>query len=219
MEEDHTLAGKGLDTDRLDGKVGLFGVSFDPLPSKEALLIKHRYLEAQALGNIPHSDYSDPYDFFSDTLPQAVFGKCHLLGKVSVPTWLQPKPQSTHLLLNYGSLVLYCQEPFVLWRSFSFCPKQPGGGRMVPAFIVAGLPAMMRHDEDPDSGLADRGGNGWQIVESSPTSLATPSTNGQSSAIAEEIIIRIYEEQSRPVPRIAIVRHFASPSDMRGRVA
>lgn len=96
---------KGLGTGRLDGRVGLFGIPFDPLPSKEALLIKHRYIEAQALGNIPHSNYSDPYDFFSDNLPPAVSGKCHHLGKVSIPTWLEPKPQSDDASkLNLDSL-------------------------------------------------------------------------------------------------------------------
>lgn len=91
---DHMLE-KGFDTDQLDRKVGLFGVPFDPLPSKEALIIKQRYIQAQALGNIAHPNYSDAYDFFSDNLPQAISGKCHLLGKVLIPTWLQPKPQPT----------------------------------------------------------------------------------------------------------------------------
>src|SRR3546814_4522244 len=39
------------------------------------------------------------------------------------------------------------------------------GVRMVPAFIVAGLPAMMRHDEHGDPGRSDRGGDRAQIVQ------------------------------------------------------
>lgn len=75
--------------------VSLFGVPFDPLPSKEGLLIKQMYMQAKALGKVPRINYSDPYDFFSDNLPQAVCGKYHLQGNVTIPTWLRPKPQHT----------------------------------------------------------------------------------------------------------------------------
>ena len=75
-------------------KVGLFGVGFDPLPSNQALLIKHAYIQAQALGKIASTDYLDPYAFFSNNLPRAVSGKFDLLGQVSIPTWLQPKPRA-----------------------------------------------------------------------------------------------------------------------------
>ena len=75
--------------------VGLFGVPFDPLPFKEALVIKQMYMQARALGKVARDNYADPYDIFSDNLPQAISGKCHLHGKVSIPTWLQPKPQPT----------------------------------------------------------------------------------------------------------------------------
>jgi arginase family enzyme len=75
-------------------KVGLFGVAFDPLPSKQALMIKQAYIQAQALGKIAQTDDLDPYAFFSNNLPEAVSGKFDLLGRVSIPTWLQPKPRA-----------------------------------------------------------------------------------------------------------------------------
>lgn len=84
-----------LEKDLLSGRVGLFGVSFDPLPSKEALLIKRAYMQAKTIGNIVCPNYSDPYDFFSDKLPQAISRKCDFLGKILIPTWLQPKPEFT----------------------------------------------------------------------------------------------------------------------------
>jgi len=99
------MAEKVLVTER-DGKVvGLFGVPFDPLPSKEALLIKQRYMQARAVSKVPRVDYLDPYDIFSNNLPQAISGKSHLHGKVSIPTWLRPKPwPSDASKLTLGSL-------------------------------------------------------------------------------------------------------------------
>ena len=94
---------KDSDTDQLGWKMGLFGVPFDPLPSKEALVIKHGLMRALALGNIAQDNYGDTYDFFSGNLPEVISRKCHLLGKVSIPTWLQPKPQpndASNLTLN-----------------------------------------------------------------------------------------------------------------------
>jgi len=80
----------------LKSKVCLFGVPFDGLPSKEALMIKHVYLKAKALGFQANKyNYMDPYDFFSANLPPKIYEKCHLYGKVPIPSWLQPKPQNT----------------------------------------------------------------------------------------------------------------------------
>jgi arginase family enzyme len=77
----------------MDRKIGLFGVPFDPLPSSEAIAIKHGYMRFQASGNVLKPNYMDPYDLFSENLPQAILGKIELLGKVKIPTWIQPKPQ------------------------------------------------------------------------------------------------------------------------------
>jgi len=74
-------------------EIGLFGVPFDPLPSREALAIKHRYMQALALGNVAYRNTLDPYDFFLESLPKPFSEKCRYLGKVSTPTWLQPRPQ------------------------------------------------------------------------------------------------------------------------------
>lgn len=76
----------------MEHKVGLFGAGFDPLPSRQALLIKHAYIQASVLGKIPPTDYQDPYVFFSNNLPQEISGKFDLLGRVSIPTWLESKP-------------------------------------------------------------------------------------------------------------------------------
>lgn len=76
----------------MEHKVGLFGVGFDPLPSKQALMIKHAYIQASVLGKIGPTDYKDPYAFFSNNLPQTLSGKFDLLGRVSIPTWLESKP-------------------------------------------------------------------------------------------------------------------------------
>jgi len=84
---------KDSDTARSGKKVGLFGVPLEPLPSMESLLIKKSYVRALTLGNMPQPDYRDPYDFLSNNLPEAVSGKYRLLGEVSVPVWLQPKPK------------------------------------------------------------------------------------------------------------------------------
>lgn len=73
--------------------IGLFGVPFDPLPLTQAVLVKQMYIQAKALGNIAPPDYQDPYAFFSDNLPHAVSGQLRLLGQVSIPTWLRPKPE------------------------------------------------------------------------------------------------------------------------------
>jgi hypothetical protein len=88
--------------------------------------------------------------------------------------------------------------------------------RMVPAFIVAGLPAMVRYDEYPDAGLADRGGDGPQIVEQPDLPGDVFDQRPELAPFGQEIIIGIDEEQGRPFLRIAVMGHFASPSEMRG---
>jgi arginase family enzyme len=90
----------------MEHEVGLFGVAFDPLPSNQALMIKHAYIQAQARGVLPSFDYSDPYAFFSDNLPRSVSGQFRLLGRVSIPTWVQPKPQASDAYeLTLGSFI------------------------------------------------------------------------------------------------------------------
>ena len=92
-------------------KVGLFGVGFDPLPSNQALLIKHAYIRAQALGKIAPPNYLDPYAFFSENLPRAISEKFDLLGQVSIPTWLQPKPRANDSFeLTLDSLIRFMKS-------------------------------------------------------------------------------------------------------------
>lgn len=79
--------------DQQGRKIGLFGVPFDPLPSSEGLAIKHRYMQALSLGNVEPRNTLDPYDFFLELLPAAFSEKSRCLGKVSIPSWLQPRPQ------------------------------------------------------------------------------------------------------------------------------
>ena len=64
---------------------------------------------------------------------------------------------------------------------------------MVPVFIVAGLPAAMRHDEDLDPGLANRGGDGSQIVEQSDFLGDAFDQRPELAALGQEIIIGIDE--------------------------
>ncbi len=89
-------------------KIGLFGVGLDPLPSNQALAIKHAYIQAKVLGKIAPTDYPDPYAFFSNNLPHAVSDKFGLLGQVSIPTWLQPKPRANDSFeLTLDSLIRF----------------------------------------------------------------------------------------------------------------
>lgn len=87
---------------------------------------------------------------------------------------------------------------------------------MIPVFILAGLPAMMRYDEDLNTGLANRGGDSSQIVEQPDFVGDASNQRPELAAIGQEIIIGIDEEQNCPVLRIVIVHHLTSPSDLRG---
>ncbi|MFC1862923.1 arginase family protein [Thermodesulfobacteriota bacterium] len=95
----------------MEQKVGLFGVGFDPLPSNQALAIKHAYIQAKVLGKIASTDYTDPYAFFSNNLPEAFSGRFDLLGQVSIPTWLQPKPRANDSFgLTLDSLIHFMKS-------------------------------------------------------------------------------------------------------------
>jgi arginase family enzyme len=92
----------------MEHKVGLFGAGFDPLPSNQALMIKHAYIQALVLGKIAPTDYQDPYAFFSNNLPQGISEKFDLLGRVSIPTWLQSKPRANDSFeLSLESLIRF----------------------------------------------------------------------------------------------------------------
>lgn len=95
----------------MEQKIGLFGVPFDPLPSNQALAIKHAYIQAYMLGKIAPTDYPDSYAFFSNNLPHEVSGKFDLLGQVSIPTWLQPKPRANDSFeLTLDSLIRFMKS-------------------------------------------------------------------------------------------------------------
>jgi len=71
---------------------------------------------------------------------------------------------------------------------------------------------MMRDDEYPDAGLADRGRDGPQVVEQPDFPGDAFDQRPELAPLAEEIIIGIDEEQGRPFLRIAVMRHVAAPS-------
>jgi arginase family enzyme len=74
-------------------RIGLFGVPLDPLPSKEALLIKRKYMEYCARNNVSSFGYLDPYSVLLDQLPTPISEASALFGSIPIPTWLQPKPR------------------------------------------------------------------------------------------------------------------------------
>ena len=71
----------------------------------------------------------------------------------------------------------------------------------------------MGYDKNLDAGLADRCGNGSQIVQQPDFFGDAFDQRPEVAAIGQEITLGINEEQGRPVPRIATVHHLTSPSD------
>lgn len=92
-------------------EIGLFGVPFDPTVSKESLLLKLAYIRAKMVGKVIYPDYMDPYDSLSENLPSNFSKKTFLLGKIQIPTWLQPKPTPADLdKLDFSSFASFMEN-------------------------------------------------------------------------------------------------------------
>ena len=77
---------------------------------------------------------------------------------------------------------------------------------------------MMRYDEYPDAGRADRCRDGSQVVEQPDFPGDTFDQRPELAAFGQKIIIGIDEEQCRPLLRIVVICHVASPFYRRGGV-
>src|SRR4029450_9633892 len=69
---------------------------------------------------------------------------------------------------------------------------------MLPAPIVSGLPAMMRHDEDLDVLLSDGRDDGLQVVDQTDLLRDLLDPGPQFTAFGEEVVIGIDEQQAGP---------------------
>jgi len=95
--------------------------------------------------------------------------------------------------------------PFTAPRAFRKEPPLPrrdlARARMVPAIIVADLPTMTRHDEHLNTGLADRGGDGSQIIEKPDLPGELPN-RCSSRMIASMLILLTFEKRDRGMGRV-----------------
>lgn len=75
-------------------QIKIFGAALDPLSSMERVNLKQAYLHHVRNRTFIKEGFEDPYDFVKDVAGQKILNR-HVkwLGKISIPSWLTPKPQ------------------------------------------------------------------------------------------------------------------------------
>jgi len=85
-------------------QIKIFGAALDPLSSVERVNLKQAYLHHMRNRTFCEERFEDPYDFVKDVAGEKVPNHyIKWLGKISIPSWLTPKPQrrdSTRLSVN-----------------------------------------------------------------------------------------------------------------------
>lgn len=128
--------------DSLQPKV--FGVALDVSDDEKSLRLKHAYMEARQRGML---DFDvDPYDALAPSLTNGN-QRIAAAGKVSIPTWLSPRPDSSDSLLVKKENM----ENFVSSGGLLQCAglvKQ-----YVAETILPGMPVMLGVDHSSTGGV------------------------------------------------------------------
>jgi arginase family enzyme len=79
------------------GEIKIYGAALDALPSWERLNLKRAYINHLRERPLIEEGFEDPYDFIKahtagDLAPN---DKVQWLGKISIPSWLAPKPKKS----------------------------------------------------------------------------------------------------------------------------
>ena len=77
------------------GEIKIFGAALDALPSSERVNLKRAYINHLRKGSLINEGFEDPYDFIKAHTAGnlALNDKVQWLGKISIPSWLAPKPK------------------------------------------------------------------------------------------------------------------------------
>lgn len=77
-------------------QIKIFGAALDALPSIERVNLKQAYLHHVRNRTFIEEGFEDPYDFVKGVTEQEVLNhNIKWLGKISIPSWLTPKPQES----------------------------------------------------------------------------------------------------------------------------
>jgi arginase family enzyme len=81
----------------MEQKIKIFGAALDALPSPEKVNLKIAYLNHRSNGSFGEGKFKDPYDFVKSRITKNVVlnSKIEWAGKISIPSWLTPKPRSS----------------------------------------------------------------------------------------------------------------------------
>jgi arginase family enzyme len=87
-------------------QIKIFGAALDPLSSVERVNLKQAYLQHARNRFLIEEGFRDPYDFVKHmTEKEFLDNNVKWLGKISIPSWLTPKPQeSDSLKLSMSNL-------------------------------------------------------------------------------------------------------------------
>jgi arginase family enzyme len=87
-------------------QIKIFGAALDALSSIERVKLKQAYLQHLRNRSFIEEEIEDPYDFVKSMTEQIVLkNNIKWLGKISIPSWLTPKPQeSDSLRLSVSNL-------------------------------------------------------------------------------------------------------------------
>jgi hypothetical protein len=79
----------------MEQKLKIFGAALDSLPSPEKVNLKFAYLNHLRYRSSENEKFKDPYDFVKSRIAEnvAINSNIDWAGKISIPTWLTPKPR------------------------------------------------------------------------------------------------------------------------------
>lgn len=79
----------------MEQKIKIFGVPLDALPSPERVNLKLAYINYLRNETFNKREIKDPYDFIKHYITKSISlnNKIEWAGKISIPSWLTPKPK------------------------------------------------------------------------------------------------------------------------------
>jgi arginase family enzyme len=83
----------------MEQKINIFGAALDALSSQERVDLKLTYINHLRSESYNKEEFKDPYDFIKANITRhiALNNKTKWTGKISIPSWLTPKPDASDL--------------------------------------------------------------------------------------------------------------------------